>query len=67
MKIICDDCGIGPLIGRALFRDKGAVFHNGKSMTAKGPLFCAACAPAKIKKAILACVRIDPETKALAS
>ena len=67
MTIICNKCACGPLDGRALFRDKGALFHNGNSLKGKGPLFCAACAPAKIKRAIADCVRLDPHTKGLAA
>jgi hypothetical protein len=67
MTIICNNCARGPLDGRALFRDKGALFHNGNSLKGKGPLFCAACAPAKIKRAIADCVRLDPRTKELAA
>lgn len=67
MSIICIECGLGPLACRALFRDKGALFHSGKSIKGAGPLFCAACAPEKIKRAIVASARIDPETKSLAA
>jgi hypothetical protein len=67
MTIICSECGVSPLWGRALFRDKGALFHGGKSIKGVGPLFCAACAPAKIKRAIADSVRLDPETKELAA
>jgi hypothetical protein len=67
MSIICIKCQCGPFEGRALFRDKGALFHNGISKRGKGPLFCAACAPAKIKAAIVASLRLDPATKELAS
>lgn len=66
MKIICKVCGVSPLDGFALFRDKGALFHSGKSTKGEGPLFCAACAPSKVKRAILMCVRLDSETKGLA-
>jgi hypothetical protein len=65
MMIVCDECGIGPFSGRALYRDKGALFHGGKSIKGVGPLFCARCAPQKIKQAIIASVRIDRATKAL--
>lgn len=68
MKIVCSKCGLGPLIcSRALFRDKGALFHSGKSIKGQGPLFCAECAPAKIKRAICGNHRIDAETKQLAA
>jgi hypothetical protein len=67
MSIICIACGLGPFNYRALFRDKGALFHNGKSIKGAGPLFCAACAPGKIKRAIAASVRVDQETKQLAA
>lgn len=66
MKIVCKICGVSPLDGFALFRDKGALFHGGVSTKGVGPLFCAACAPAKVKRAILMNVRIDRETKELA-
>lgn len=66
MRVICTECGASPLFGRALFRDKGALFHGGKSIKGVGPLFCAACAPAKIKRAIVESFRLDHETKALA-
>jgi hypothetical protein len=67
MSITCSKCQCGPFHGRSLFRDKGALFHSGVSTKGKGPLFCAACAPAKIKQAIVASFRLDPETKALAA
>lgn len=67
MKNICSECGASPLWGRALFRDKGALFHGGKSIKGVGPLFCAECAPAKIKRAIAESFRLDPETKELAA
>jgi hypothetical protein len=66
-KIVCSECGVGPLEGLALYRDKGALFHNGKGIRGVGPLFCAACAPTKIKRAIVASHRIDPATKRLAA
>ena len=66
LKIVCSHCACGPLHGRALFKDKGALFHSGKSIKAVGPLFCAECAPAKIKRAIVASARCDAETVALA-
>jgi hypothetical protein len=66
-KIVCSECSGGPLDGRALYRDKGALFYSGKSIRSVGPLFCAACAPTKIKRAIVASVRVDCETKALAA
>jgi hypothetical protein len=65
--IVCSECGLSPFDGRALFRDKGALFHNGKSIRGVGPLFCAFCAPKKIKAAIAASTRIDAATKALAA
>ena len=65
--IVCSECGLSPFDGRALFRDKGALFHNGKSIRGIGPLFCAGCAPKKIKAAIAASPKIDSETKALAA
>jgi hypothetical protein len=64
--IVCSKCRIGPLSGRALYKDKGALFHSGKSIKAVGPLFCAACAPSKIKRAIVASTRCDAATVALA-
>lgn len=67
MTITCTQCGIGPFDGRALFRNKGALFYSGKSIKGEGPLFCAACAPVKIKAAIIASLRCDHETKELAS
>ena len=67
MSITCIECGLGPFDCRALFRDKGALFHGGNSLKGKGPLFCAYCAPEKIKRAIVASARIDPETKSLAA
>jgi hypothetical protein len=67
MVNICRECGLGPFDCRSLFRDNGALFHNGVSTKGKGPLFCAECAPMKIKRAIVASVRIDPETKSLAA
>lgn len=66
MKIVCKICGVSPLEGFALFRDKGALFYSGKSIKGVGPLFCGACAPAKVKRAILTCARLDSETKGLA-
>lgn len=65
--IVCTECGLGPLDRRALYRMNGALFHQGKSIKGKGSLFCAGCAPDKIKQALLASVRIDPETKTLAA
>lgn len=67
MTNICSECGVSPLRGRALFRDKGALFHGGKSIKGVGPLFCAACAPPKIKRAIAENFRLDRETKELAA
>jgi hypothetical protein len=67
MMIVCTECGASPLDGRALFRDKGALFHNGKSIRGIGPLFCAFCAPKKIKALIVASPKIDPATKRLAA
>lgn len=67
VTIVCSACGASPLWGRALFRDKGALFHGGKGIKGVGPLFCAQCAPEKIKRAIVESIRIDPETKALAA
>ena len=66
MKIICKDCGVSPLDGFALFRDKGALFNSGRGFKGVGPLFCASCAPRKIKAALLASIRVDRETKELA-
>lgn len=68
MKIVCKVCGVSPFDGFSLFRDKGALFGHGWSLKgARGnPLFCAACAPAKVKRAILASPRVDSETKELA-
>lgn len=66
-KIVCSNCACGPLHGRALYKDRGALFHSGKSIKAVGPLFCAECAPAKIKKAIVASARCDAATVALAA
>jgi hypothetical protein len=65
-KIVCSECASGPFDGRALYRDKGALFYQGWGR-GKGPLYCAACAPDKIKRAIVASARIDRETKALAA
>lgn len=65
--IVCSECGVSPFDGRALFRDKGALFHNGKSIRGIGPLFCAACAPKKIKATLIAHPKIDTETKRLAA
>ena len=65
--IVCIECGLSPFDGRALYRDKGALFHSGKSIKGIGPLFCAGCAPEKIKRAIVASTRIDPQTKELAT
>jgi hypothetical protein len=65
-KIVCSNCACGPLHGRALYKDRGALFHSGKSIKAVGPLFCAECAPAKIKRAIVASARCDAATVALA-
>lgn len=65
--IVCSKCGVSPLTGHALFRDKGALFHKGKGIHGVGPLFCAYCAPTKIKAAIRASHRLDPETKRLAA
>ena len=67
MAIVCSKCRVGPCDGRALFRDKGALFHSGRSIKGVGPLFCAACAPLKIKLAIKASYRLDSETKRLAA
>jgi hypothetical protein len=68
MRIFCIKCGLGPIWGgRALYRDKGALFHSGKSIKAVGPLFCAQCAPTKIKLAIVGNHRCDRETRELAA
>ena len=66
MKLICKICGVSPADGFALFRDNGALFYRDRWGKGKGPLFCAACAPSRVKRAILMNVRIDPETKGLA-
>jgi hypothetical protein len=65
-KIVCCECGASPLDIFCLFRAHGALFNKGKGAKGRGPLFCAACAPDKIRAAIASNCRIDPETKNLA-
>jgi hypothetical protein len=48
-KLVCDVCGLGPLDGRALYREKGALFNNGKSRKAVGPHYCMEHAPRSIQ------------------
>ena len=67
-KIVCVECRIGPLNGRALYRKGGTLFGSTmQRYKGKGPLYCARCAPDMIKARIMVSTVCDEYTRWLAS